>query len=433
MTSACGGSVRAREHVEVLQRVVERRSRVRAASRRSGRAGSRPVAGRSQLSDRRRSETKPTRSRRARYCARRATLRRGRPGRACSRARAATSAKLSRKSTTSLLRSGCCSFTYSSPRRALARQFTRRTRSPDANGRRSANSIPSPVRARDAVAGEQLRLERREQRAQQLARAGRPAARPRGRALLVGRRARSGRARAATIGPSAYAPQRSQRERSSGSVASLAVGEPDERGSAPSRELEAVREHERDARALVRRAPGQLERRRRSRRPRARARGGRDVDREVGRPRPSRSASDEERARTAPRARRAPAGRAKSAASSADRRERRVRAEPAATPTRVIRAARRRPRRPASGRSRASSRTTSSGRTRCTQSSGRSVSRWASAGTATAFTSSGVTKSRPRSAARQRASLSSASDPRGLAPDLRRARSSRVAATTSTM
>src|SRR5262249_48715923 len=41
------------------------------------------------------------------------------------------------------------------------------------------------------------------------------------------------------------------------------------------------------------------------------------------------------------------------------------------------------------------SRTTSSARMRCTQSSGRSAIRWASAGTATAFTSSGVTKSRP--------------------------------------
>src|SRR5439155_3128649 len=62
------------------------------------------------------------------------------------------------------------------------------------------------------------------------------------------------------------------------------------------------------------------------------------------------------------------------------------------------------------------SRTRSSPLTRCTQSSGRSVRRCASAGTATAFTSSGVTKSRALSAARQRDSLSSASDPRGDAP-----------------
>ena len=67
------------------------------------------------------------------------------------------------------------------------------------------------------------------------------------------------------------------------------------------------------------------------------------------------------------------------------------------------------------------SRTTSSPETRCTHSSGRSVSRCPSAGTAIAFTSSGETKSRPSSAARQRASLRSASEPRGLAPtcDLR--------------
>ena len=43
--------------------------------------------------------------------------------------------------------------------------------------------------------------------------------------------------------------------------------------------------------------------------------------------------------------------------------------------------------------------TTSSARSRCTQSSGRTISLCASAGTATAFTSSGVTKSRPASAA----------------------------------
>ena len=41
-------------------------------------------------------------------------------------------------------RSGCVSFTHGSPRRAVARQLTRRTRSPVVNGRRSANSIPSP-------------------------------------------------------------------------------------------------------------------------------------------------------------------------------------------------------------------------------------------------------------------------------------------------
>ena len=51
---------------------------------------------------------------------------------------------------------------------------------------------------------------------------------------------------------------------------------------------------------------------------------------------------------------------------------------------------------------------------------------------AIALTSSGMTKSRPSMAARQRDSLSKASDPRGLAPtrtwELRR-----VAATNSTM
>ena len=43
-----------------------------------------------------------------------------------------------------MLRSGCCSFTQSSRRSALARQLTRRTRSPGCHSRRSANSIPSP-------------------------------------------------------------------------------------------------------------------------------------------------------------------------------------------------------------------------------------------------------------------------------------------------
>src|SRR5207244_7024349 len=78
------------------------------------------------------------------------------------------------------------------------------------------------------------------------------------------------------------------------------------------------------------------------------------------------------------------------------------------------------------------SRTMSSGETRCTHSSGRSISRCASAGTATAFTSSGVTKSRPSSAARQRESFSSASEPRGDAPTWIEG-ALRVAATTSTM
>ena len=53
-------------------------------------------------------------------------------------------------------------------------------------------------------------------------------------------------------------------------------------------------------------------------------------------------------------------------------------------------------------------------------------------GTATAFTSSGVAKSRPCSAARQRASFSSASEPRGLAPTCSRGLD-RVAPTSSTM
>ena len=78
------------------------------------------------------------------------------------------------------------------------------------------------------------------------------------------------------------------------------------------------------------------------------------------------------------------------------------------------------------------SRTTSSARTRCTQSSGFSDRRWARAGTATAFTSSGVTKSRPASAACARASLRIASVPRGLAPTWTLGLS-RVALTTSTM
>src|SRR5262249_12338872 len=76
--------------------------------------------------------------------------------------------------------------------------------------------------------------------------------------------------------------------------------------------------------------------------------------------------------------------------------------------------------------------TTSSPRTRCTHSSGRSVIRWARAGTATAFTSSGTTKSRRCSAARLRVSLRTAREPRGLAPTWTRVLS-RVAVTTSTM
>ena len=39
---------------------------------------------------------------------------------------------------------GAVSFTQGSPRRAVARQLMRRMRSPGTNGRRSANSIPSP-------------------------------------------------------------------------------------------------------------------------------------------------------------------------------------------------------------------------------------------------------------------------------------------------
>ena len=70
-------------------------------------------------------------------------------------------------------------------------------------------------------------------------------------------------------------------------------------------------------------------------------------------------------------------------------------------------------------------------RSRCTQSSGRTISRCATAGTATAFTSSGVTKSRPASAAIARESLMRAMLPRGLAPTASR-RDSRVAVTRST-
>ena len=43
-----------------------------------------------------------------------------------------------------MFRSGYCSFTQSSPRSAVARQLTRRTRSPGCHSRRSANSMPSP-------------------------------------------------------------------------------------------------------------------------------------------------------------------------------------------------------------------------------------------------------------------------------------------------
>ena len=56
---------------------------------------------------------------------------------------ARASAKLSRKTTTSAFRSGWRSLTTRLPRRAVARQFTERTRSPRTNGRVSANSSPS--------------------------------------------------------------------------------------------------------------------------------------------------------------------------------------------------------------------------------------------------------------------------------------------------
>ena len=52
--------------------------------------------------------------------------------------------------------------------RALARQLIERTRSPGANSRRSANSSPSPFCARDLVAGERLRGDRRDDPAQRL-------------------------------------------------------------------------------------------------------------------------------------------------------------------------------------------------------------------------------------------------------------------------
>ena len=54
------------------------------------------------------------------------------------------SSNVSSSSTTSLACSGWRSVTYSAPRLAVARQFTRRTRSPTAKRRISANSIPSP-------------------------------------------------------------------------------------------------------------------------------------------------------------------------------------------------------------------------------------------------------------------------------------------------
>ena len=50
----------------------------------------------------------------------------------------------------------------------VARQLMRRTRSPGAHSRMSANSMPSPLRPRGLVADEDLRLERREHRAQRL-------------------------------------------------------------------------------------------------------------------------------------------------------------------------------------------------------------------------------------------------------------------------
>src|SRR5437762_7946009 len=54
------------------------------------------------------------------------------------------SSDLSTNRITSVLRSGWASLTHRSPRRALARQFTRFKGSPAAHRRMSANSIPSP-------------------------------------------------------------------------------------------------------------------------------------------------------------------------------------------------------------------------------------------------------------------------------------------------
>src|SRR4051794_8415023 len=87
--------------------------------------------------------TRPTRSRSFRCAA--ASVSAARTARtSVPSCRRRASANVSRNSTTSALRSGWWSLTIGAPRRAVARQFTRRTRSPGANGRRSANSIPSP-------------------------------------------------------------------------------------------------------------------------------------------------------------------------------------------------------------------------------------------------------------------------------------------------
>ena len=214
ITSACGGSVRggitstsfnAYESVDlrVEQRVDDRGSAARARS-----PGSEPPHDAAEADD-------PDAVAALEVLVRRATRPRARPGRACRSRSRRTSAKLSRKSTTSLFRSGCCSFTHSSPRRALTRQLTRRTRSPGANGRRSANSIPSPVRPRDPLPANGCVSSGRDEPTQRARAAGTRAARRRPvDAPLVDERGRSGRGRARRTRRAVARPSAAQRRRS---------------------------------------------------------------------------------------------------------------------------------------------------------------------------------------------------------------------------
>ena len=298
---------------------------------------------------------------------------------------------------TSAFRSACSSFTHSSPRRALARQLIRRTRSPGTNCRRSANSIPSPFSRATRLPGEDLRLERR---AGLLSRLGTRVDLDREleveAALVAARPKRSratGRPRRRCTRPSARSESRYSSSRSP-------PRDPQRDGVLAVREREALREVE----------------------PRAAARSGRRSTVGASRPRPRSRAPARARARTpdrgvsasaspAPatqRERRREHDQLREARGRATRRGR-GRVKPAYAPSAWRSSARQlnggRLRRAASAPSPAPARTTSSELTRCTQSSGRSIRRCVSAGTATALTSSGVTKSRPSSAARQRDEL----------------------------
>ena len=182
--------------------------------------------------------------------------------------------ELSRKSTTSVFRSGCCSFTYSSPRRALARQLIAAHAVAEHERAQVGELDPLAPRARDLVAGVELRLERRDERAQPLGARDR-----RGAASRVGDRPRartrpSGRGRGRQPCRPDSAPQRVAARPCSASVRSLARARAGATARARRRELEPAGSS--SEQLEPRRAPrvaAQLELDRRPRRPRARARG----------------------------------------------------------------------------------------------------------------------------------------------------------------